>query len=256
MGLRVRSGYLLIMNLNGAYKVCRDFRTFSWEVTQQVMARRLAEMTVFDHDGSLLEENGLWTPNVMARWSHMLTQAKKSRHSGLRDPEVDMETTITVYPLSTAETLVYLQTEVVEVREAWDKVLGVSQYNYDSISGPDDDEESQEAYYQRGERWRKVLDEGPGFVFKCLGDSYPTPMRNLVLESIPSWEKRLHKAGTVLLAQKWTRENPKGSFGELMSWITSEEGTLARMDRDIMAELEGKLPNPFPVDVLYPPEKA
>ena len=39
MGLRVRSGYLLTMDLNRAYKVCRDFRAFSWEVTQKVMAR-------------------------------------------------------------------------------------------------------------------------------------------------------------------------------------------------------------------------
>ena len=255
MGLRVRSGYLLTMDLNRAYKVCRDFRAFSWEVTQKVMARRLAEMTVFDYDAALIDKDNVWTPNIMARWGLMLDQYKKSRRTGVRDPEVDMEATLTLYPLSTVETLILFQTEVAEVREAWDSVQGVNSYNHDSISGPEDDD-SEEAYYQRGERWRKVLDEGPGLVFKCLGDSYPTPMKDLVLASIPSWEKRTEKIGTMLAAHKWARENPKASFGDLMSWITSAEGTLARMDWGIHGNLEAILPNPFPVEVLYPPEKA
>jgi hypothetical protein len=252
MGLTIRNGYLLDMPLHDAYGLCVDLGMFATERATQAVAAKVAKMVVESHDNRTLSREHQLVTVSQAR-QRILVDHTVANYSRARNPEMDMETEVFLqpHPMYRKMTLARLVTEMDDVRAWWKRQPGVSPYSYDSVTGPEDEDDEQWAH--RGEAWTLAMKTGHALCFTVLGPGkFPNPPREAVLANMPSWEERVRAAARHLLDLRWASTSLDNCPSAYMRW--REDPATQNLLEGFRAKAESNLPNPFPVEILYPPK--
>jgi hypothetical protein len=255
MGDKIRNGYRLLTSLNGAYRWCLALQAVAKLKAAERVIELVAQSAAHIHDEAQI--TGKAVPRFLGdtATASLHRQYRKAHRSHEAGFQADVETTVLLWPQEGA-VLMRLSTQLDIELQGFGTQIIVEPYSYDEVNGPEEGEQG-EPWRRRGKAWAEARETGPALRFQCLGyDGFPFPKREAVIAAIPSLEQRARKAGLDLLQQRCL-EGHVGEYtpedaAEFWRWLHTAMGE--RKLEEARAQLLTTLVNPFPVELLYPPE--
>lgn len=241
MSIRVNNGYLLKMNLEGAYRLCQRLGEECQNLARVRVASRMAWLMIEGQDlKKVLGREVEKTYDFTGAWIETHNRHRKVQQERQRDPAWDMETEVFMRPFPRGMgfkdednmVLCRFQTEQGDVQKWWEAQKGVSPFRHDGCGGPEDDEQEEEAYAawkKRGEVWSAWDDQRFDLTFVALGNTaFPIPSHKDVARRAPPFEKRVENAARTLVDYEWASNKKSSGLefvpSEYFEWRTSDEG--------------------------------
>lgn len=223
----------------------RKMQAFSKEillpVAQQTCHRRIVSHAVANLDARAAGiEPAIPEPRPLAEaWSALMDRVNEIEKTKRRDPAVDFDFEVTVFPLGSA-ILGITFVEQSEFHQLWLSQPDVEDYSYwnntDQPEGLSD-----EAWLARAEDWDKALEHSSfpaqaGFSLTLCNGShlFMTPVQS-VEGLLPDFYKRVSAISRQLLMDEWdSRQDPESgqrpyaALRKYQAWLETDEGRARR----------------------------
>lgn len=254
MSTKIFNGYHFQGTIEEAYEEFLKIRPrvleFAHKRTVSIMARHLAHT----YDTACMKGEtvrGLMVGSL----DHIWDRQRKIVATRQRDPEVDFETSVVLYPVPILVDkhkglLARFFTEHEEITDLWEGIPKVHAYPYwNNTDRPE--ELTKRQWDQRARTWEKTLDRGPGMIFEFCGNFYdnslPVPMKDEVIAAFPSFDDRVDLIiDNLAVDEKFPSGTIKGEHvvSTLMDWYQSEERkeAIARIRPRVEKTLTLKIP--------------
>lgn len=189
--------------LDEAVKKIQGFRRLISEQADALAAQKLAHLMTNAIDlkarraasGKPLSEHHFH--NVDQIWQEILQRQAKIKETMGRDPDVDFEVTMNIYPMN-GSVLGVIYSEQQDWENAWFAIDGVEHYGYwNNTDRPD--EVSEEEWQQRERDWDSVLGrwsepaDMSGASATIHGGHVAKPSMSAILTHVRSFEERLKR---------------------------------------------------------------
>ena len=196
MSIKIYKGRIIPAPIGRVYSMLMEAKPQAKEIGKALQDAWMTDRAVQLIDKASLEGGEVENP-LLDAWSELLDKIKEIKNTGQRNPSVDFEFELWIFPLKT-KTLVLPHTEQIQMVEWFDTLPFVQDYAYWDNSDKNDDIDEKE--WQRRERdWHAVMPIGETPSERCLtfqmfNHELPMPPDKKAVERhIPSMEDRLKR---------------------------------------------------------------
>lgn len=154
MSVNIHGGRIIRAPLGRAYEMLMQAKPDAKAIGERLQEKWMVERAVDIIDTACLKGDEVEQP-LMDAWKELLDRMKKIKATMQRDPQVDFEFDLWLFPLG-RRTLLLVQSEQREMQDYVDGLPFVEPYAYWDSTDPDEDVERSE-WRRRMRDWEKVL---------------------------------------------------------------------------------------------------